>query len=141
MCYRKHLRQVRRARRRAKVQQRTLLTLELEGFVALTLHTVTETLTRPHRAGGRGPGSRYAARPYASAAAPSKPRRGSCAGMGVKTLIEKVKSGRRRPWLLRHCQSQTLPTRLRYRVRYRPCKADQFGQWNLQCLRQGDEHV
>ena len=47
MCYRKHLRQVRRARRRAKVQQRTLLALELEGFVALTLHTVTETLTVP----------------------------------------------------------------------------------------------
>ena len=47
MCYRKHLRQVRRARHRAKVQQRTLLTLELEGFVALTLHTVTETLTVP----------------------------------------------------------------------------------------------
>lgn len=47
MCYRKHLRQVRRARRRAKVQQRMLLTLELEGFVALTLHTVTETLTVP----------------------------------------------------------------------------------------------
>ena len=47
MCYRKHLRQVRRARRRAKAQQQTLLTLELEGFVALTLHTVTETLTVP----------------------------------------------------------------------------------------------
>lgn len=47
MCYRKHLRQVRRARHRAKVQQRTLLALELEGFVALTLHTVTETLTVP----------------------------------------------------------------------------------------------
>lgn len=45
MCYRKHLRQVRQARRRAKAQQRALLTLELEGFVALTLHTVTETLT------------------------------------------------------------------------------------------------
>jgi hypothetical protein len=47
MCYRKHLRQVRRARRRAKAQQRALLTLELEGFVALTLHTVTQTLTVP----------------------------------------------------------------------------------------------
>lgn len=47
MCYRKHLRQVRRARHRAKVQQRMLLALELEGFVALTLHTVTETLTVP----------------------------------------------------------------------------------------------
>jgi len=47
MCYRKHLRQVRRARRRAKAQQRALLALELEGFVALTLHTVTETLTVP----------------------------------------------------------------------------------------------
>jgi len=47
MCYRNHLRQVRRARRRAKAQQRALLTLELEGFVALTLHTVTETLTVP----------------------------------------------------------------------------------------------
>lgn len=47
MCYRKHLRQVRRARRRAKAQQRALLALELEGFVALTLHTVTQTLTVP----------------------------------------------------------------------------------------------
>jgi hypothetical protein len=47
MCYRKHLRQVRRARRRAKAQQRALLTLELEGFVALTLHTVSGTLTVP----------------------------------------------------------------------------------------------
>jgi hypothetical protein len=47
MCYRKHLRQVRRARRQAKAQQRTLLVLELEGFVALTLHTVTRTLTVP----------------------------------------------------------------------------------------------
>ncbi len=47
MCYRKHLRQVRRARRQAKAQQRALLTLELEGFVALTLHTVTSTLTIP----------------------------------------------------------------------------------------------
>ncbi|GAB3637911.1 hypothetical protein GCM10027422_35010 [Hymenobacter arcticus] len=47
MCYRKHLRQVRHARRRAKAQQRALLALELEGFVALTLHTVTETLTVP----------------------------------------------------------------------------------------------
>jgi hypothetical protein len=47
MCYRKHLRQVRRARRRAKAQQRALLTLELEGFVALTLHTLTKTLTVP----------------------------------------------------------------------------------------------
>jgi hypothetical protein len=47
MCYRKHLRQVRRARRRAKAQQRALLVLELEGFVALTLHTVTGTLTVP----------------------------------------------------------------------------------------------
>lgn len=47
MCYRKYLRQVRRARRRAKAQQRALLTLELEGFVALTLHTVSETLTVP----------------------------------------------------------------------------------------------
>lgn len=47
MCYRKHLRQVRHARRRAKAQQQALLALELEGFVALTLHTVTETLTVP----------------------------------------------------------------------------------------------
>lgn len=47
MCYRNYLRQVRYARRRAKAQQRALLTLELEGFVALTLHTVTQTLTVP----------------------------------------------------------------------------------------------
>jgi hypothetical protein len=47
MCYRKGLRQVYRARRRAKAQQRALPTLELECFVALTLHTVTKTLTVP----------------------------------------------------------------------------------------------
>ena len=37
----------RRARRQAKGQQRALLTLELEGFVALTRHTATGTLTGP----------------------------------------------------------------------------------------------
>lgn len=47
MCYRQHLRHVRRARRQAKAQQRALLTLELQGFVALTLHTVTGTLSVP----------------------------------------------------------------------------------------------
>jgi hypothetical protein len=47
MCYRNHLRQVRYACRRTKAQQWALLTLELEGFVALTLHTVTQTLTVP----------------------------------------------------------------------------------------------
>ncbi len=36
---------MRRARRAAKTQQRQLFALELEGIVALTLHSVTRTLT------------------------------------------------------------------------------------------------
>ena len=47
MWYRRHLRELRRARRQAKAQQRALLILELEGFVALTLHTVTGKVTVP----------------------------------------------------------------------------------------------
>lgn len=45
MWYSKHLRQVRRARKVARAQQHQLLALELEGIVAITLHTVTQTLT------------------------------------------------------------------------------------------------
>lgn len=47
MWYRQYLRQVRRVRRQAKAQPRARLTLELEGFVALTLPTVTGTLIVP----------------------------------------------------------------------------------------------
>lgn len=47
MCYRQPLRQVRRARRRAKAQQRARLPLKLEGFVALPLPPVTNKLTVP----------------------------------------------------------------------------------------------
>ena len=45
MWYSKQLRQVRRARKVARTQQHQLLVLELEGIVALTLHSVTRTLT------------------------------------------------------------------------------------------------
>ena len=45
MWYSKQLRQVRRARKVARTQQHQLLALELEGLVALTLHSVTRTLT------------------------------------------------------------------------------------------------
>jgi hypothetical protein len=45
MWYSKQLRQVRRARKLARAQQHQLLALELEGLVAITLHSVTQTLT------------------------------------------------------------------------------------------------
>ena len=53
MWYSKQLRQVRRARKVAKTQQHQLLVLELEGIVALTLHSATQTLLVPiQRAAG-----------------------------------------------------------------------------------------
>ena len=53
MWYSKQLRQVRRARKVAKGHQRQVLALELEGIVALTLHSATQTLTVPiERAAG-----------------------------------------------------------------------------------------
>ena len=53
MWYSKQLRQVRRARKEARAQQHQLVALELEGIVALTLHSVTQTLTVPiERAAG-----------------------------------------------------------------------------------------
>jgi len=45
MWYSKQLRQVRRARQAARAQQHQLLEMELEGIVALTLHSATRTLT------------------------------------------------------------------------------------------------
>ena len=45
MWYSKQLRQVRRARQAARAQQHQLLEMELEGIVALTLHSVTQSLT------------------------------------------------------------------------------------------------
>lgn len=45
MWYSKQLRQVRRARKAARAQQHRLLAMELEGIVALTLHSVTQSLT------------------------------------------------------------------------------------------------
>ena len=45
MWYSKQLRQVHRARQAARAQQHQLLALELEGIVALTLHSVTQSLT------------------------------------------------------------------------------------------------
>ena len=45
MWYSKQLRQVRRARKVARTQQHQLLDMELEGIVALTLHSVTRMLT------------------------------------------------------------------------------------------------
>jgi hypothetical protein len=47
MWYSKQLRQVRRARKVARSQQHHVLALELEGIVALTLHSATQTLTIP----------------------------------------------------------------------------------------------
>ena len=47
MWYSKQLRQVRRTRKVARTQQHQLLALELEGIVALTLHSATQTLTVP----------------------------------------------------------------------------------------------
>jgi len=53
MRYSKQLRQVRRARKVARSQQHQVLALELEGLVALTLHSATQTLTVPiERAAG-----------------------------------------------------------------------------------------
>ena len=51
MGYCHYLRFLRRARRRARARQRVLLTLELAGFVALTRHTATGTLTGPIKRG------------------------------------------------------------------------------------------
>jgi hypothetical protein len=45
MWYSKQLRQVRRARKSARAQQYKLLEMELEGIVAITLHSVTQSLT------------------------------------------------------------------------------------------------
>ena len=45
MWYSKQLRHVRRARKAARAQQHQLLAMELEGIVALTLHSVTQSLT------------------------------------------------------------------------------------------------
>ncbi len=47
MWYSKQLRLVRRTRKAARTQQHQLLALELEGIVALTLHSATQTLTIP----------------------------------------------------------------------------------------------
>ena len=47
MWYSKQLRKVRRARKVARAQQHELLTLELEGLVAITLHSTARTLTVP----------------------------------------------------------------------------------------------
>ena len=47
MWYSKQLRLVRRARRAARAQQHLLFALELEGIVALTLHSATGMLTVP----------------------------------------------------------------------------------------------
>jgi hypothetical protein len=47
MWYSKQLRKVRRARKVARTQQHELLNLELEGVVAITLHSITRTLTVP----------------------------------------------------------------------------------------------
>lgn len=45
MWYGKHLRRLRKARQVLKRQQQQLLDLELEGLVAITLHSVTGRLT------------------------------------------------------------------------------------------------
>lgn len=45
MWYGKHLRRLRKARQVLKRQQQQLLDLELEGLVAITLHSVSDRLT------------------------------------------------------------------------------------------------
>ncbi|OWP61535.1 hypothetical protein CDA63_18910 [Hymenobacter amundsenii] len=45
MWYSKQLRQIRRARKVARAQQHQLLALELDGIVAITMHSVTQALT------------------------------------------------------------------------------------------------
>ena len=45
MWYSKQLRLVRRARKVARNQQHQLLALELDGIVAITLHSATQSLT------------------------------------------------------------------------------------------------
>lgn len=45
MWYQRQRRQLKRARRQARRQQQVLAQLEVDGIVALTLHTVTRTLT------------------------------------------------------------------------------------------------
>lgn len=45
MWYGKQLRRLRKARRAVRTQQRQLLDLELDGFVAITLHSVHDRLT------------------------------------------------------------------------------------------------
>jgi hypothetical protein len=45
MWYSKHLRRLRRARQLAKIQQEQLVDLELKGFVALTVHSLTQSIT------------------------------------------------------------------------------------------------
>lgn len=45
MWYQRQQRQLKRARQQARAQQRLLFELEIEGIVALTLHTVFRTLT------------------------------------------------------------------------------------------------
>jgi hypothetical protein len=45
MWYQRQRRQLKRARRQARTQQQLLFELETEGIVALTLHTVSRTLT------------------------------------------------------------------------------------------------
>jgi hypothetical protein len=45
MWYQRQRRQLKRARRQARAQQQLLFELETEGIVALTLHTVSRTLT------------------------------------------------------------------------------------------------
>lgn len=47
MGYRKQLRQIRQARRVARAQQQQLFALEMQGIVALTLHSATQTLLVP----------------------------------------------------------------------------------------------
>jgi hypothetical protein len=44
MWYQRQLRQLKRARQRTRMQQHALARLELEGIVALTLHTASRNL-------------------------------------------------------------------------------------------------
>lgn len=45
MWYNRHMRRLRRARQLIKAQQQQLLELEVNGFVALTVHSLTQSVT------------------------------------------------------------------------------------------------
>jgi len=85
MWYSKQLRQVCRARKVARTQQNQLLTLALEGIVALTLHSAVGTLTVPvERAAGAQVVDTLREALRDRRDRPLSPKPGSCARTGRK---------------------------------------------------------